>query len=133
MTSILALILVFGGGILLTGCSDNPTDPLAPFEPEIINNPDNFQFQVTDVTDVTTIVTYTWQNTGTSANVNQSCAVTAGTVTLVILDADSNQVYSRDLSENGTFQTTAGTTGNWTIHVTLSNVSGTLNFRAEKG
>jgi hypothetical protein len=127
------MILVFGGGILLTGCSDNPTDSLAPFEPEIVNNPDSFEFQVTDVTNVNTIVTYTWQNSGTSANVNQASPVTAGTAILVILDAGPNQVYSRDLSENGTFTTSAGTTGNWTIRVTLSNVSGTLNFRSEKG
>lgn len=57
---------------------------------------------------------------------------TAGTATLIIKDAASTQVYTKDLNANGTFVTTAGTSGAWTIRVELVNVSGTLNFRVQK-
>jgi len=120
-------------GILLAGsvsaCGD---DPLAPFEPEVANLTDSFQLQATDVTGVTTTVQYTWQNTGTMANVNQATVKNAGTAVLTISDAGGTQVYSQDLAANGTFQTAAGTAGGWTVRVVLSDFGGTLNFRAEK-
>ncbi len=116
--------------LIAAGCNSN--NSLAPFQPQINNAPDNFQFQATGVKKVTSTLNYTWQNSGTSANVNQACAITTGTATLVILDANAAQVYSKDLSANGTFQTTTGATGNWTIRVTLAYVSGTLNFRVQK-
>jgi len=120
-------------GILLAGsvsaCSD---DPLAPFEPEVANLTDSFQLQATDVTGITATVQYSWQNTGTTANVNQASVKNAGTAVLTISDASGTQVYSQDLAANGTFQTSAGTTGGWTVRVVLNDFSGTLNFRAEK-
>ena len=120
-------------GILLAGsvsaCGD---DPLAPFEPEVANLTDSFQLQATDVTGITTTVQYSWQNTGTTANVNQASVKNAGTAVLTISDASGTQVYSQDLAANGTFQTSAGTTGGWTVRVVLNDFSGTLNFRAEK-
>jgi hypothetical protein len=42
-------------------------------------------------------------------------------------------VYSRSLSDNGTFTSAAGTTGTWTIRVVFSGTSGTINFRSDKG
>ena len=118
------------GGIL--GCGGSKNNSLAPFQPQINNMPDNFQLQATGVNNVTSTLNYTWQNTGTSANVNQSCVISAGTATLVILDNNGTQVYSGNLASNGTFATSTGVTGNWTIRVTLTNQSGDLNFRAQK-
>ena len=114
---------------LLAGCSK---DPLSPFQPEITNAQDNFQFQATGITKVTTTKSYNWLNTGTTANVNQSCVITRGSATLTILDADGTQVYTADLADNGTFVTTSGTTGTWVIRVELTGLSGTLNLRAQK-
>lgn len=125
--AIMMVAMLFAGG--LAACSD---DPLAPFEPEVANLTDSFQLQATDVTGVTATVTYTWQNTGTTANVNQATVRNAGTAVLTIRDADGTQVYSQDLAANGTFQTSAGTAGGWTIRVVLNEFSGTLNFRSEK-
>jgi hypothetical protein len=105
---------------------------LAPFQPEVANLTDNFQLQATNVRNLTTVLDYTWQNTGTSANVNQATVASTGTATLTMQDAQSTQVYTKDLTANGTFQTTAGTAGAWKIHVVLTNFSGTLNFRAQK-
>jgi hypothetical protein len=75
---------------------------------------------------------YSWQNTGISANINQSTTVSAGNMTLVITDANGTQVYSRSLADNGTFVTADGVAGTWTIRVTYSSASGTVNFRAQK-
>ncbi len=115
---------------LAAGCSK--TNPLAPFQPEITNVQDNFQFQATGVTNVTASLEYIWRNSGTTANVNQACAITAGTATVTIFDDSLTQVYTKDLKVNGTDTTYAGITGHWTIRVSLTNVSGTLNFRVQK-
>ena len=115
--------------LLACGCDD---DPLAPFQPEVMNNPDTFQLQATGVRNANATLTYTWQNTGTTANVNQATVVTGGSANLVLKDAAGAQVYARSLAENGTFPTAAGQAGAWTIQLTLSGYSGTLNFRAQK-
>jgi hypothetical protein len=118
--------------MLVSGCSNKSNNSLAPFQPQITNMPDDFQFQATGVQNVTTVVQYNWVNTGTSANVNQACAITSGSAVLTIFDNDTTQVYSQNLSANGTYQTSVGTTGSWIIRVTLNNCYGTLNFRAQK-
>lgn len=118
--------------ILAGGCtsSDNVVGP--ENEPEVTNQTDTFQWQVSDLSDVTQTFTYTWSNTGVMANVNQSAALSAGTATLTVADAAGTEVYSGSLTGNGTFQTATGTAGNWTVTVTLTNATGTLNFRLEK-
>jgi hypothetical protein len=119
---LIATVAGCGGGSAL-----NPK-----FQPQVTNQPDNFQFQSTGVTNVTQTLQYTWQNSGTMANVNQATTVTSGSATLTIRDAANTQVYMANMSANGTFVTNAGTTGAWTIQVTLSNFSGTINFRVQK-
>jgi hypothetical protein len=125
------LTLLLATSLTVAACSDS-TGPLAPFEPQINNAADNFQFQATGVTNVSWTYTYTWSNTGTSANVNQSTTITGGSATLTIVDGNGTQVYTQSLSANGTFPTTAGVTGNWTIRVVFTNYSGTPNFRVQK-
>jgi len=101
-------------------------------EPEVTNVADNFQWQVSNLSNVTQTLTYTWQNTGTVANVDQATSPSGGSATLTIRDADGTQVYGRGLSENGTFQTDTGPSGSWTIVVELSGADGTFNFRVQK-
>lgn len=121
---ILALVAVSCGG---------DTNPIGPAnQPEVANLQDNFQFQASNLTGTTQTLTYTWPNSGTSANVNQSGVVSNGTATLIIRTAAGQQVYSRDLSLTGTFTTETGPAGNWQIEVRLVNVTGTLNFRVQK-
>lgn len=116
---------------LLTACGGNGAT--APrYEPQVVNLTNDFAFQVTNLQNVTDDLQYTWRNDGTSANVNQSPSNLSGTVSLVILDASGTQVYSRSLSDNGTFVTTTGTAGNWTVRVHFVNVSGAVNFRLQK-
>jgi hypothetical protein len=127
--SVTWVLMVAACTTLVAGC-DSTTSP--GVNPEITNVADNFQYQVTGIRIYTHTTDYTWQNTGTTANVNQSAAITGGTATLVILDAVGAQVYSKSLAENGTFVTAAGTAGSWTIRVTYASASATVNFRVQK-
>jgi hypothetical protein len=113
------------------GCSSS-SNPLAAFQPEIRNNPDSFEFQATGVANVTTTVEYLWQNSGQRATLNQSSVITGGSATLKLFSPDMVERYSASLSSNGTFQSDTATAGSWRIRVILTNVSGTLNFRAQK-
>ncbi len=98
---------------------------------EVSNVAGIFEWQVTALDDVSQTLTYSWTNPGTTANVDQSSSVSAGTATLVVRDAANTQVYSRSLADDGTFTTAAGTTGVWTVVVTLTKTKGTLNFRLD--
>ena len=124
----LAAVVLFGAA-----CSDSPVAaPLAPFEPQINNIADNFEFQATGVTDVTWTYTYSWSNSGTSASVDQSTTIAAGTAVVTVYDALGTQVYTQSLSANGTFDTSSGVAGTWTIKVAFVNYDGTVNFRLQK-
>ena len=101
------------------------------YHPQVTNLTNDFAFQVTTLQNVSDDIQYTWRNDGTTANVNQSPSNLSGTVSLVVLDAVGTQVYSRSLAENGTFATTTGTTGNWTVRVHFANASGAVNFRLQ--
>jgi hypothetical protein len=118
------------GVVLLAACGDSTTAPGT--DPEIINTADNFQYQITDIQDFTGTQVYSWQNTGTTATVNQSAAVSAGAVSLVLQDANGVQVYSRSLADDGTFSTSAGAAGTWTVRVVYSSADATVNFRVDK-
>lgn len=125
------LAWLLAASLTVAACgSDSTTAPGR--DPEIINAVDNFQYQITDVEAFTGTQLYTWQTTGTAATVNQSCSITGGAVTLVIRDANGDEVYNSSLANDGTFSTATGVAGNWTIRVTYAAGSGTVNFRVDK-
>lgn len=118
-------------GLLMMACSSG--NVLGPGnQPEVDNQTDTFQWQVTAMDNISQTLTYTWQNTGTTANVNQSPNLASGSASLVMEDASGTEVYSRSFGQSGTFTTDSGSAGAWTIRVTISGASGALNFRAEK-
>ena len=121
----LALALTLGVAACSSGNVLGPENQLS-----VTNNPGSFQIQATALNNVEQTLSYTWENTGTTANVNQSGSL-SGTATLTITDADGTQVYTRSLTDTGTFQTDAGTTGDWTIRVVFSGASGALDFRVQ--
>ena len=111
--------------------SDNQV--LGPqYEPEVVNVQDSFSFQATDISNITQQFSYSWENTGVSANIDQSCSITSGSATVRVVDSVGKAVYSSDLSNDGSFQSTDGSTGTWVIQVTLSATGGTLNFSLQK-
>lgn len=116
--------------ILASGCGKDPVSPGRDWQ--VNNAPDTFQFQASSMENYTKTMQYIWTNSGTTATVDQSCSVTDGTAMLSIRDANGTQVYSRNLGQNGSFPTAAGVAGTWTLTVSLSKTTGTLNFRAQK-
>ena len=123
----IGLVVIVGGW--LTACSSNP---LEPFQPEISNATDNFQLQATAVVGVTSTQTYSWSNTGTRATINHSTTTTAGTALLTVRDGAGTVVYTKALVPSLNEATASGTTGTWTIVLSMTAYSGTLNFRAQK-
>ncbi len=117
--------------ISVIGCGQNKA-PLGPFQPEIVNLQDSFQFQATALKNVSVAEIYNWQNSGTTANIDQSCAITNGIAAISILDGNGAQVYSGDLTTNGSFTSAVGVAGTWHISVDISSVYGTMNFRVQK-
>jgi hypothetical protein len=130
LQSTTALVLAITMTILV-GCGKDKA-PLGPFEPEVSNIQDNFQFQATALENVSTSVTYDWENTGISANIDQSCEISSGAAAVTVLDADGTQVYVGNLQDDGSFSSAEGVTGMWSVRVDIYNVYGTLNFRVQK-
>ena len=118
--------------LLAAGCGGKHVGIMNPIQPQIVNQTDSFSFQATNVTNTTQTLQYTWQNTGTTADVTQSSQVTSGLGTLMVMDSMGQQLYLEPLSVNGTFLISSGTAGAWTIEVVLSNVEGTLNFSVQR-
>jgi hypothetical protein len=116
---------------LLAACDTRVvTEP--EFQPQVINLRNDFAFQISGLADFTNDVVYTWTSDGTAASVTQMPTVLTGTATLFILDGAGAQVYQRSLGENGSFTTTAGVPGNWTLHVKFQEASGSASFRVTK-
>lgn len=84
------------------------------------------------MSNVTTTVTYTWQNAGLFARVTNATTPTGGTATLTIRDAFGTLVYSRPLSDPLVEATQIGSAGRWTITLTLTGFSGRLNFKVAR-
>ncbi len=118
--------------LLAAGCGGRQVGIMNPIQPQVVNQTDSFSFQATNVTNTTQTFQYTWQNTGTTADVTQSSQVTSGLGTLMVMDSMGQQLYLEPLSVNGTFLISSGTAGAWTIEVVLSNVEGTLNFSVQR-
>jgi hypothetical protein len=119
--------------LAVTACGDDPAAPRnLGVEPEILNETDVFQFQVSSVDAYTGTLIYNWDNTGAEANVDQSCAIEPGQATLILLDSEGAEVYSRDLSEDGSIASATGVAGSWRVRLEFTGLTGTVNFRAEK-
>lgn len=126
----LLISATLGALVLACGSSANIIGPGNQLQ--VTNAPDDFQLQVTGLTNVDQTLRYTWSNTGDSTSVDQSSAVTSGTATLTIRDPGGVVVYQSNLQTNGTFHSAKSTTGAWKIEVKLVNADGTVNFRVQK-
>jgi len=123
------LLLALLPTLVLVAC-DETTSP--GIQPEITNAADQFEYQVSDIARYSGTISYVWEISGPTADVNLSTAVDSGDATITIVDSEGVEVFASSLAENGTRQTAAGTAGNWTITVTYTSFSGTVNFRVQK-
>jgi len=124
------LLAAMGALVALAACGSTPTSP--GVQPQVSNLTDSFSYQVSNVQNFTGTQSYSWQNTGTGASIDQATTVGKGSATLILLDDAGTQVYSRALSDNGSFPTTSGVSGTWTIQVVYNGADATVNFRAQK-
>lgn len=127
--SIPTVAAAFAALLLVSGCGETVRSGK---DWQVTNAADNFQFQVTGVQNFSKRLEYVWANSGTAASVNQACSISGGSATLTILDSGGTVVYVRSLKDNGTYPTSAGTSGNWFIRVELNSADGNLNFRVQK-
>ena len=51
---------------------------------------------------------------------------------MTLLDSEGNEVYSQDLSVDGSYTSVEGVAGDWDVQVRFTGTVGTLNFRLEK-
>jgi hypothetical protein len=116
---------------LLAGCDERVlTEP--KYQPQVINLRNDFAFQVAGLDAFTSDAIYSWESDGTAASVLQSPSVLTGTALLFIADGAGVQVYQRSLGENGTFTTTAGVPGTWTVLLKFLEARGAASFRVTK-
>jgi len=128
--SVLTVVMALVAVTVLSGCSDK--NPIASFQPEVINNADAFQFQITGARNVTTTLDYSWVNSGTRATINHATARRQGSSTVTVFDANNQQVYTHSLVASATEQSAVGVAGTWRIRVVFGDFDGTANFRVEK-
>ena len=135
------LVILIIAAVVVVSASCDGNNIIGPEnELEVINVTDTFEFQVTALNNVTDMLTYMWENTGTSANVLRSFYLTGGAVTIDIRDADGHPIShgsfitpgDSDLDVVGTFQTPSGTSGLWAIEVAFSRTSGDVRFALHK-
>lgn len=132
-------IIILLGVLVFPSCSKEITEENpGVFNPEIVNLVGNFELHATDVSNVSENLEYLWINTGSKAvpevkaNIDNSSGFDKGSATIKIFDAHEKEVFSGDLSENGSSTTSYGFPGTWNIKIALSEVSGDLNIKIEE-
>ncbi len=123
----ISLLLV---GWIMSECGDD--NPVNSFVPEISNKTDTLTFRANNAYVVTQTLTYSWNNTGDRASIEHLTGRSGGTATLVIFDADGNQIYSDDLKASGTEATQLGNAGTWRVVVDFKEFSGSAYFKLQK-
>ena len=128
LTTGLALALA----VSITGACDTRIPSVPQLQPQVVNLRNSFNFQATNLLGVFEDVTYRWQIDGTTATVDQSPTALLGAATVFVSDARGVQVYQRSLAENGTFTTTTGVPGTWTIRLHFEDASGDVAVQLNK-
>lgn len=118
--------------IAMTLAADCDGDPVAPFKPSVVNDPDRFQFQLTAPQPLSGNAVYEWHNNGTAAIVNQVATLSAGAAQLVIRDARGAEVHRRTVTESGAFRTLDGSAGTWTVRIDFTDATGTVDVRVQR-
>jgi len=124
--------LALGFALAVSGACDTRIPPVPQLDPQVVNLRNSFNFQAVNLLGVFQDVTYKWQIDGTSATVDQSPTALLGDATVFVTDARGVQVYQRSLAENGSFTTTTGVPGTWTIRLHFSDATGDVAVQLNK-
>jgi hypothetical protein len=98
----------------------------------ITNQPDMFELHWGSLRTFSNRISYKWTNTGTKARVRQASSVVDGDARIEVRDPRGTVVHSKNLREQGSFITFAGTPGTWKITVIMDNATGSLTFEVRK-
>ena len=128
----LSTALALGLAISVSGACDTRIPPVPQLEPQVVNLRNSFNFQAVNLLGVFQDVTYRWQIDGPTATVSQSPTALLGDATVFVTDANGVQVYQRSLAENGSFTTTSGVPGTWTIRLHFKDATGDVAVRLNK-
>jgi len=118
--------------LALSAACDTRVPTVPSLTPQVVNLRNDFAFQATDLAGVNEDVVYEWQIDGITATVDQSPSLLIGEATVFVSDANGVQVYQRSLGENGSFVTTAGVPGTWTVRLHFSDASGNVGLHLQK-
>jgi len=111
----------------LAGC-DNPPETLGPKnDVQVTNLVGHFELSVQDMQNVTTTMTYAWQNPGSYAAIQHRSFTPHGTTMLIIADANGTEVYRGKTLYQLDDRTLDGASGAWTVTFTLDKSVGNIN------
>lgn len=127
--SILALALLASG----CGGKSAGSSVLAPqFQPQVVNTPNvAFSLQATGLQGVSDAVAYNWSASSGSIVIHPATTTNSGTITLNIRDAGGTVIYNGAVPASGDITPPSGAPGVWTISLTLSQYTGTINFAVQ--
>lgn len=112
---------------LTTGC-ENPEETLGPNNHVTVTNlVGHFQLTADNIQNVTTTMTYAWQNPGIYAAIQHLSFTPHGTTLLIITDAAGTEVYNGKLLYELDDRTLNGTPGAWTVTFSLDESVGQIN------
>lgn len=113
--------------IVAAGCSV-PSETLGPKNNvEVTNLVGHFQLTADDIQNVTTTLTFKWQNPGTIAEIDHQSFMPHGTTLLIIRDAVDSLRYEGKLLYQLEDRTTEGVPGEWTVTFSLDQTVGDID------
>lgn len=120
-------------GVSLAGCS-NPAETLGPGNyVQVTNLVGHFQLTAEKIQNVTTTMTYAWQNPGVFAAIQHLSFMPHGTTLLIITDAAGKEVYNGKLLYELDDRTLNGTPGAWTVTFSLDQSVGQIDVILDAG
>ena len=86
--------------LVTAACADKALAP--KFQPQVANTPNVvFSFQATGLTNITDLLSYTWNASSGRVVIHPSTVTTAGTITLNIKDAAGAVIYNGTVPASG--------------------------------
>ncbi|HEX5005395.1 MAG TPA: hypothetical protein VFV65_08755 [Gemmatimonadales bacterium] len=117
--------------IVMVGCSV-PSESLGPGNHVTVTNlVGHFQLTADNIQNVTTTLTFTWQNPGTVAEIDHQSFMPHGSTLLIIRDAADSLRYEGKLLYQLEDRTAAGVPGEWTVTFSLDESVGDIDVTLE--
>lgn len=107
---------------------ENPPESLGPDNHvQVTNQVGHFQLTADNIQNVTTELTFAWQNPGVYAAIQHESFTPHGTTLLIITDAGGEEVYNGELLYQLDDRTLDGTPGAWTVTFSLDKSVGQID------